>query len=288
MLSFKERVIVPFFKRIGINLPSSSQLPETFWVLDIPSNSAQRLGTLAQYTGTSSRWHASPDFRYGYTVPTTTSLMALFVCDLERPSLTRMAIHGDPHGWWDDHDILVENGTNQFDLLDIRTATTRRLFNATDFQNVLTRSGITNDIPAISAAANWNGTGYDFYFGIKDQISGLKRTNSFLLKASASSPQLQFLYPHFAFKWGGYFDATGRLFVFQGESGQPGSGGDGAVYLRNLATGKVSTVLPPDKSGQYAIPRFYGNEVIYFHNRLLHRIGLDGSNDLLILSPPGK
>lgn len=38
--------------------------------------------------------------------------------------------------------------------------------------------------------------------------------------------------------------------------------------------------MPPDNKGQYAIPRFYGDEVIYYRNRVLWRIGLDGSNNV--------
>lgn len=280
-------VLAPILKPFGITLPAPSRRFETFWTLDLPGNTAKRIGSISQYSGSGSTWHPSPDFRFGYTLPSTTP-RSLSLCDLEQSSLTSISCHGNPRGWWDDHDIFVENETNQFDLLDIRTKTTRPLFRTADFQSVLATSGITNDLPAISAAANWNGSGYDFYFGIEDQISGLQGTNSFLLKASASSPQLHLLYPHFAFKWGGHFDATGRFYLFQGESGQPGSGGNGGVYLRDLASGKVSTIVPPDNNGQYAIPRFHGDEVIYFHNRLIHRIGLDGSNDVPILSPPGK
>ena len=60
-----------------------------------------------------------------------------------------------------------------------------------------------------------------------------------------------------------------------GHSGSPSA--DGAVYLRDLSDGKVSTVVPPYNKGQYSIPRVYGKEVIYFRDRVLHRVGLDGT-----------
>lgn len=290
-------ILAPILKPFGINLPGPTHRLETYWTLDLSNNAAKRIDSISQYSGSGSTWHPSPDFRFGYTVPSTTP-SSLCLCDLEQSSFTSIPFNGYARGWWDDHEIFIETETNlehaidhrpyfshQFHLLDIRSKTTRPLFRTADFQSVLALAGITNGVPPISAMANWNGSGYDFYFGIDDQISGLQGTNSFLLKASASSPQLQLLYPHFAFKWGGHFDATGRFYLLEGESGQPGSGGNGSVYLRDLASGAVSTVVPPDNSGQYAIPRFYGNEVIYFHNRLIHRIGLNGSNDVPVLSP---
>jgi hypothetical protein len=99
---------------------------------------------------------------------------------------------------------------------------------------------------------------------------------------------LKFLYRDFKFQWGGHLDETATHYLYQGESGKPGNGGDGAVYVRNLANGTESTVVPPDNKGQYAIPRFYGEEVIYFRNRLMQRVRLDGSNDVPVLTAGAK
>jgi hypothetical protein len=225
-------------------------------------------------------WHASPDFHYGYTVPTINMQTTLYLCDLEQPSFRQITIHGWPCGWWDDHDILIEMGGNQFDLLDIRTETTRSLFSPADFAQPL-----TNVIsPAMAATmANWNGTNYDFYFADRNVIRGLNGSNSFVLRASVDSPKPELLYPQFEFRWGGHFDPAGKRYLYPGESGQPGRGGNGSVHLRDLTSGADSTIAPPDKVGSYSTPRFYGNEVIYFHDRRLHRVGLDGSNDAVVL-----
>lgn len=279
--TFMQSVLVPLLRIFNIRL--QSQRTETFWVVDTSRNSAQRVDSLSQYSGTGSTWHPSPDFRYGYTVPTTSLGFALYLCDLQQPSLARIVIHGDPRGWWDEHDILIDAGTNQFDLLDIRTKTTRSLFSAADFKKVT--SAVTNNPPPLAPIANWNGRSFDFYFGIKDQINGLIGSNSLVLRASADSPQLVLLYPEFQFHWSGHFDRAGVRYLYPGESGQPGSGGNSAVYLRDLTSGTVSTIVPAENRGSYAIPRFYGNEVIYVHDHRLHRVGLDGSNDAFVLSP---
>ncbi len=61
--------------------------------------------------------------------------------------------------------------------------------------------------------------------------------------------------------------------LYQGEAGRPGSGGDGAVYLRSLTNNTTLTVVPPDNKGQYAIPRFYHEEVIYFETKCFSASG---------------
>jgi len=135
----------------------------------------------------------------------------------------------------------------------------------------------------LDAFANWNGREYDFYFSEKDHINGLSGTNSFLLKAEKPGRALKLLYPDFKFQWGGYLDSSGTHYLYQGEPGKPGNRGDGAVYLRNLTNGTTTTVIPPDNKGQYSIPRLYGDEVLYFRNRLMYRVRLDGSNDVRVL-----
>jgi hypothetical protein len=271
--------------RFGINL-SPPPRTETFWIVDTSRNSVKRIGSLTQHPRSSSAWHPSPDFRRGYTVPSTSVGSALYLCDLEQASLKQISIHGYPFGWWDDHDILINTAINQFDLLDINTETTRTLFNPVDFDKLLADVASYNTLGGRGTVprANWNGKSFDFYFGIKDQMSGLKGTNSFVLRASADSPQLTLLYPEFRFRRGGRFDSTGKHYLYPGESGsQLGRSGNGAVYLQDLTSGAVSTIVPPDNISDNNLPRFYGNEVIYFRTNRLHRIGLDGSNDAPVL-----
>ncbi len=55
----------------GKKVLASSKRTETFWILDIASNTATRLGSDEQFAGAGSRWHGSPEGRYGYTVPST-------------------------------------------------------------------------------------------------------------------------------------------------------------------------------------------------------------------------
>jgi hypothetical protein len=68
----------------------------------------------------------------------------------------------------------------------------------------------------------------------------------------------------------------------------PGSGGDGSIYLENLTNGTTLTVVPPDNKGQYSTPAFYGDEVIYFRNRMLWRAQINGSNNTVLLPNKGQ
>jgi len=258
---------------------------ESFWFLDLRDNSARMAGAISQAAGTGSRWHTSPNGRYGYTAPFAVYGKCFFLCDLEARTFKKIPIPGEGvNGWWDDRHILLEAGANAFRLLDIATQTSTPFFSAAGIQAFLTQAGLTNDATGLGAFANWNGHDYDFYFGPAESLQGLKNPDAWLLKADKAGPSLKLLYRNFHFRWSAHLDSTGTHYLYDGENGAPGSGGDGAVYLEDLTNGTTFTVVPPDYKGQYAIARFYGNEVIYFQNRLLRRIRLDGSNDAPLLT----
>ena len=266
----------------------ASNRDETFWVLDLPNNSATKVGTLAQFPGTGSRWHSSPSGRFGYTMPSTAFGNWFVLCDLQSKSFRRIPIQGELQGWWSDQELLVASGRNTFLAFDISTRKTRVLFSPKTIHEFLRQADLRESPGGIGTLAIWNGREYDIYLGPKDDINGLRETNSFLLKAERAGPALQLVYRDFKFQWGGWLDKTATLYLYQGESGKPGSSGNGAVYLRNLTNGTTSMIVAPDTNGQYAIPRFYGNEVIYFRNRLLNRIKLEGNDDALLLPPGGR
>jgi hypothetical protein len=83
-------------------------------------------------------------------------------------------------------------------------------------------------------------------------------------------------------------DETGTRYLYDGESGQPGRGGNGGVYLRNLTNHTIRTVVEPDNGKQYAIARFYGEDIIYFRNRLLWRLAPGETNSTQVLPPTRK
>ena len=261
---------------------------ESFWILDLRDNSANRLGEIEQFPGTGSRWACSPNSRYGYTMPTTAGGSWFFLCDLENRTANRVPAPGPPKGWWNDREILVEATPNTFKLLDIVERKVRSLFNPDDISKFLEQLDVTNPPAGLDVFANWNGRDYDFYFGPKGEVDGLKGTGAFLLKAERTGPSLKLVYRDFKSQWGGHLNSDATHYLYQGETGAPGKGGNGAVFLRDLTNDTTRTVVAPDNSGQYAIPRFYNDEVIYFRNRLLHRVALNGSNDAPLLPTKGK
>lgn len=264
---------------------------ESFWIVDLRDGHASRVGELSQRAGTGSSWHSSPSFRYAYTLPSMGMSVSLWVCDLEKKTFAQTQSPGEIVGWWDDQHLLFDDGKNQLLLFDIADQQSRVLLTSAQVENFKAQANLTNSPGSLGCFCEWNGHEYDFYLGPRNQIRGLDIDDSidtFLLKIDRSSPGLKLLYRHFDFCWGGNLDASGTLYLYQGESGQSGKGGNGAVYLRDLVNNTEFTVVPPDRSGQYAIPRFYGGEVIYFSNRILHRIQLNGTNDAVLLPATGK
>jgi hypothetical protein len=280
--SFKHRALTAASKLLGGKLPPVNRT-ETFWVLDIRDNSATRLGAVSQIPGTGSRWHPSPGFRYGYTVPSTTEGRAFFLCDLLTNAITQIETRSELKGWWDDQHILVENGLNDLALFDIATEKCRPLFGPAEIAAFLSQTGLTNNPGGIGVFANWNGKDFDFFFGPKPDIHGQGGTNSFLARIDKEPPGLRLLYREFQFRWSGHLNADATHHLYQGESGAPGAGGNGAVYLKNLTNDTVLTLVAPDNKGQYAIPRYCGDEAIYFQSKLLHRVKLDGTGDGFLL-----
>jgi hypothetical protein len=278
--SLKQKVMGYIEKVSGgkIRLPKINRA-ETFWVLDLRDNSVRRVGELAQFPGTGSTWRPSPGFRYGCNVPSNAEEgSAFFLCDLETGVFEKIKFQGDVQGWWDDGHILIRDPANNFILFDVITRTTNTLFSANALAYSLHQMDITNYPGQIRAINNWNGRDYDFYFAL--QSESYRAGESFLLKANHVDSSLKLLYRKFKFEHLGRLDASATHYLYNGESGLPGRGGNGGVFLRDLSDNTVRTLVAPDGSGQYALARFYGDEIIYFHNRLPLRMDLNGSNNV--------
>jgi len=154
---------------------------------------------------------------------------------------------------------------------------TNTLFSAEAVATSLQKLEISSGPGRIRAINNWTGRDYDFYFALETE--SYRWGESFLLKANHADPLLKLLYRKFKFEHLGRWDASATHYLYNGESGSPGRGGNGGVFVRDLSDNTSRILVPPDGSGQYALPRFFGDEVIYFHNRLPWRVELNGSNN---------
>lgn len=286
--TLKDRLVTLISKlslgRIHIRTNST----ETCWILNLRNNSARRAGALSQLAGTSSRWHPSPDFRFGYNLPNNSRAGTSFVlCDLENESFRQMTYYnGDPCGWWDDRHILMQQPYRGLFLYNVITRKETTLLGREDLIGRLRKFGITNAPNMLTIISTWNGANYDF-----NLIPGhtIPYTNTgFLVKLDRPGPGLTLVKRDFKFRWLGRFNAAGTCYVYPGESGAPGRGGNGALYLLNIPTGNVTTLIPPDNKGQYVIPRFYGDTIIYPYNREIRTVKLDGSGNVLLFPPPDQ
>ena len=282
MMTFKERIVGWIQKLWPGKTGLKANRGEAFWILDLRDNSAKRIGEFSQLPGAGSTWRPSPTFRFGYNVPTAAPQGAFYLCDLERALFRKLQFDGKPQGWWDPQNILFKDSANNFVLLDVCSDKTNTLFTAEALAQSLQDLGLPNDPAPIGAFAHWNGRDYDTYFAL---ASSIQRGKSFLLRADKTGPALKLVCRDFEFKWLGRLDEAGTRYLYDGESGQPDRGGNGGVFLRSLTNNTSRTVVEPDNGGQYAIARFYGDDIIYFRNRLLWRLAPGETNSTQLLPP---
>jgi hypothetical protein len=258
---------------------------ESYWILDLRNNSARRVGGLSQAPGAGSRWHPSPDFRFGYNIPTILKRgSSFFLCDLENETFREILCAGDLHGWWDDRHVLVKESGGDLVLYDVITRKTNTLLDHETLARGLRGFGITNDPATLTTFSAWNGTNYDFNLIPGDR--GRYTNTSFLIKLHRPGPSLTMVKHDFQLRWLGQFNAAGTCYVYPGESGPSGRGGNGAIYVLDMLTGKTTTLVPPDNKSQYALPRFYGDTVIYQYNHEIRTVNLDGSGSVRLFPPP--
>ena len=273
-LSFKQRSVA-LLNRI---LPRKMLIPtnriESFWILDLKNNSARRIGELTQTFGYDSTWRPAPGFRFGFNVPLNgEEYHSFFLCDLETGAFRKIKYTGKLRGWWSDHEILIADPGGNFVLFDVLTDKTTALFSAAALEKFCRDFGLP---PAtLTPLSRWNGTNYDFYLSGADQwgFNG----QSFLLKVDKTVPTLRLFSRDFKFGYLGRMDETEKYYVYNGESGPWGRGGDGAVYLRDVMSTTTTTLVPPDNGGQYALSRTYGDSILYYCKGQLWTIKLNGS-----------
>jgi hypothetical protein len=269
---------------VGKALAQKVNRDEAFWVLDLKNNSAKRIGKLTQSAGSGSHFVPSPGFRYGYNQPSASLGTGDFVlCDLESNIFTRIKLDGDLKGWWDDQNILFKDSGNNFIRFDVGTRQTNTLFSAEAIAKLLEQMGLPRDPAGIGVFCTWNGSDYDVYFTQQKEKSW---GESFLLKADRSGNTLKLIHRDFKFEWLGKLDAEGTHYLYQGERGQPGQGGNGGVFLRDLTDNSTRTLVEPDNGGQYALARFCGDGVIYSRKGILWRVNLDGTDNGPIFAKP--
>jgi hypothetical protein len=192
-------------------------------------------------------------------------------------------IGGEPLGWWDEKNILFRDSAHNLRLFDVSAGVGTNLFSARTLLNRLQALGLTADASDIAAIRHFNGHGNDILLTLESQKNW---GQSFLVKVNQSDLSLKLLYRDFNFQWSGHLDADLTYYVYQGESGQPGKGGNGGVYLRNLTNGTTTTLVEPDNGGQYSLVRFCDDGVIYWRKKHLWRVDLDGSNNVPLI--PGS
>jgi len=306
----KLRLVELAFRLTRGKIPPPANYVEGFWVLDLRDNSTKWIGSFSQFSGTGSIWHPAPGFRFGYNLPSAGNWgREFYLCDLDKESMQKISFTGELRGWWDDHAIVATDSGNNFELFDVISRKASPLFTAADVTQFLAAQGITNYPANYSPVAspgqlayvpvktnqpagyfpifNWNGSNYDFYL-TGDRRNGLDTNATFVLRVQHDGPRFTLLSRNFQLHWAGYFDDSGTHYLYSGESGAPGSGGNGGVYLRAVSNNLDRVLVPPDNAGQYALARLYGNTVVYWRKEQLWRVDINTTNSSKLFPPPGN
>jgi hypothetical protein len=251
---------------------------EDFWVLDLHDNSSVWIGNFSQFPGTGSRWVPAPGFRFGYNRPSTINWgHEFYLCDLEKESMQKISFIGDLKGWWDDHQVVATDSSGNFVLFDVINRKSAPLFTTNSITQFLAQQGVSNYSADYATIFNWNGSQYDFYL-TANRRNGLDTNATFVLRVEHDGPRFTLLSRNFQLHWAGYFDASGTHYLYSGESGAPGSGGNCGVYLRDVSNNLDRVLVPPDNGGQYALARLYGNTVVYWRKDQLWRVDINTTN----------
>jgi len=260
---------------------------EAYWILDLQNNSARRVGLLSQWPGTGSTWIPAPGSRFGYNVPNNHDMGAsFFVCDLQQQSFQKIPFTGELRGWWDEQRMLIKKPTGEWVLYDVVTQNVSTLLNVETISRQLQELGIHDDPASLSTCSIWNGTNYEFRLTAKRGLNWY--TNGTFMFKIDHSGSLNLSHQNFVFRWQGAFNAAETYYAYDGEAGAVGTGGNGGVHLLDLRNGTTNTLVPPDNKGQYAIPRFYADSVIYYRDRQIWSVKIDGSENARLFPPPNQ
>jgi hypothetical protein len=251
---------------------------ESLWVLDVRDNSAVWIGKLSQLPGSGSSWVPAPGFRFGFNRPSTSAWgREFFLCDLDQSTMQKISFTGDLRGWWDDHDLVAADAGGNFVVFDVISRKSVPLFTKADISQFLMHQGITNYPPDYATILNWNGATYNLYL-TANRRNGIDTNATFLIQVEHEGTPFKLVSRSLSLHWLGYLDASAMHYLYSGESGKPGSGGNGGVYLRDLSNNSERVLVPPDNAGQYALARIYSNTVIYWRNRVLWRVDINTTN----------
>lgn len=258
---------------------------ESFQILDLDKNTTKELGSVSHLQGTGSSWVSSPAFRRAFIRPTAGS--DVFVCDLEAGSMEKVSLSGITSGWWDDIHLLFTTTTHDLALFDVVTEQTSPLLRADEIETFLKESNVSTNVTRdrLKPFAMWDGKNYQFYF--TDTHNRWLATNSILAKIEKSSGKLKMISPHFKFEWSDHFDPSGRYYLY---SGRDKKNGDkiGAVFVRDLATDTTRTLVEDCNNGQFSLPHWYKDTVIYIRSNVLWQITLTETNATQLFPPLEK
>ncbi len=260
---------------------------ETFWILDLRNNSAVKLGGLPQLGGYGSSWGPAPGYRFAINQPSGSKPGEFYLCDLDQKTLQKISLTSATKGWWDDHQLVVQDVATNLFLFDVVNRRTNALLAGAAITRFLHEQGVPYDSAGLATHIVWNGSNYDLYLSA-NRVNGLVTNATYLISVNHADAALKLLYTNISFRWSSRLDASATHLLYQGESGGSGTGGNGGVYLRDLTSLTERTLVPPDNRGPYSLARQYLDTVVFWRSNVLWRVDINTTNATRLFPPPGR
>jgi hypothetical protein len=222
-----------------VQMKTSGNHVETFWLLDLQRNAAVRLGTTEQFAGGGSSFTPSPDRKLAFNKSTGDLASAeVLMFDATLPAIREVTINGWPIGWWNNHEILVK-AKDDFMLFDVIAGSCKKFLTVEQLREFFQANKVDAYPKEVSIFSMWNGWEYDFYF--TEGQSRWQAVESYLAKIRRPGPTLELIASEFKFEWSDSFDGSGHAYVF---SGRRSGDGSSSVRMRDMVSGREKVLVP--------------------------------------------
>src|SRR5262249_25750723 len=145
---------------------------------------------------------------------------------------------GWPSGWWDDHNIVIQDTNRSFSLYDVVTKKSAPFLDAATLTNFFAEQKIPQGPTNVNAIFMWHGSTPEVY--LTDTYQRWLAAESYLIRVERPDRTLKLLNPSYKFEWSDHFSVGAESYIYSGrEMGQASAG----VYLKNVSTGATNTLV---------------------------------------------
>jgi hypothetical protein len=239
---------------------------EVLWIVDLRKNSAVKLGQLLCQPNSGFSPMYCADLRHVLL----RNAANLYLCDLQKNRLTKIG-GGHPVGWWNERQILFFSG-GAHELYDIYTQQVSALLTEAQIETFLQTAGFAPKVSSTTRYFMPRGHVTEIYIPLLPGSDNQSDTS--LVKFDRTTGALKVIARKFNGNWAGEFDSAERYFLFS----ERGKGGFRGLYLQDLQTDEVRTLVTADEQPFLYRAFFHGDTVLFVQSNMLWQTDLRGSN----------